>query len=54
MKNIYCFVYGKYKKFKNPKTLYILQKTLVFSIFYSKCGSKDEKIFKEEESIEIL
>ena len=29
-------------------------KTLVLSIICDKCGSKDEKIFQEEESIEIL
>ena len=39
---------------KNPKVSYILQKTLVLSIICSNCGSKDEKIFKYEESIETL
>ena len=29
-------------------------KTLILSIIYSKCGSKNEKMFKEVESIEIL
>ena len=29
-------------------------KTLFLSIICDKCGSKDEKMFKEEESIEIL
>ena len=33
---------------------YILEKTLVLSIFCSKCGSKDEQMFKEKESIKIL
>ena len=32
---------------------YIFEKTLVLSIICSKCENKDEKIFKEEESIEI-
>ena len=54
MKNTYFIVCGKYIKFKNLKILYIFQNTLLFSIIWSKCGSKDEKIFKEEESIEIL
>ena len=31
-----------------------LKKTLRLSILYSKCGHGYEKIFKEEESIEIL
>ena len=53
-KKIYYVVSGKYRKFKNPKILYILEKTLVLSIISSKCGSKNEKIFKEEASTEIL
>ena len=41
---------------KNLKTRksYILQKTLAFTIICRNCGSKDGKIFKDEESIEIL
>ena len=31
-----------------------MQKTLVLSIIWSKCECKDNKVFKEEESIEIL
>ena len=31
-----------------------LKKKLVLSIVCSKCNNEDEKIFKEEESIEIL
>ena len=43
-----------YSKFKNPKNI-IQHQTLVFSIVCSKCkNEEDEKIFKEEESIEIL
>ena len=48
MKKVYCVIFGKYKKFKNPKISYILQKTLVLFIIYSKCNNKDGKIFKEE------
>ena len=33
---------------------YIFEKTLVLSIICSKSKNEDEKIFKEEESIEIL
>ena len=44
----------KYKKFNNLKLWYIFEKTLFLSIICSKCGSKDEKIFKKEELIEIL
>ena len=49
-----CVIYGKYRKFENPKISYILEKMLVLSIIYSKCKNEDEKIFKEEESVEIL
>ena len=34
--------------------LYLSGKTLVLSIIYSKCKNEDEKLFEEEESIEIL
>ena len=54
MKNIYCIVCGKYKKIKNPKISYSLEVELVLSIIYIKCGSKEEKILKEEESIKIF
>ena len=43
-----------HKKFKKTKISYILEKRLVISIICSKCKNEDEKIFKEEESIEIL
>ena len=29
-------------------------KKIVFSVIFSKCNNKDEKMFKEEESLEIL
>ena len=38
---------------KNPQISYILRKTSVFSIMYSKCDRKGEKIFKEK-SIKTL
>ena len=54
MKKMYCVICGGYRKFKNPKISYIFEKTLFLSIICSKCENEDEKIFKEEESIEIL
>ena len=39
---------------KNLKDHTSQKKTLVLSIICSKCKSEDQKIFKEEESIEIL
>ena len=43
---IYCPISGKYIKLEN------LEKTLVLSIICSKCNNDDEKIFKEDESID--
>ena len=54
MKKLYCVIFGKHRKFKNPKILYIFEKTLVFPIICCKCKNEDEKIFKDEESVEIL
>ena len=57
MKKAYSVVCNKYKKFKNPKISYILEKnisSLYYLLICRKCGSKYEKIFKEEESIKIL
>ena len=41
----------KYRKFKNPNISYIFYKTAILSVICNKFGSKDEKIFKEEESM---
>ena len=54
MKKLYCIICGKYKKIEKPKISYLLEKTLVLSIICSKCKNEDEKVFKEEESTEIL
>ena len=50
---IQCNVCNKYRKSKKTKILYIFKRTLSLSIVYSKCGHVREKIFKEEELIEI-
>ena len=42
MKTLYCVICGKYKKFEKPKISYLLEKTLVISIIYSKCKNEDE------------
>ena len=52
MKIIYCVICCKYRKFEKPKISYLFEKT-VLSIICSKSKNKDEKIFKEEESVEI-
>ena len=54
MKKLYCIICGKYRKFKNPKISCIFEKKLVLSIICSKCKNKDEKIFEDAESIELL
>ena len=43
-----------YKEFQTPKISYICDKTLLRSSICKKCGNKDQNIFKEEESSEIL
>ena len=49
MKKIYCANSGKYRKFRNPKISHIFKKKLVISIIWDKCGSKHQRVFKEEE-----
>ena len=53
MKNLYCVICGKCRKFEKPKISYLLEKKIV-AIICSKCKNEEEKIFKEEESMEIL
>ena len=53
MRKIYCTKCKNYKEFKKSK-IYICDKTLLLSSIFNKCGSEDEKIFKEKESTEIL
>ena len=54
MKKLYCVICGNYRKFEKPEISYLLEKTLVLSIIFSNYKNEDEKVFKEEESIEIL
>ena len=54
MRKIYCTRCKKNKKFKNPRISYICNKALLLSSICKKGESEDEKIFKEEESIEML
>ena len=49
MKKLYCAICGKYRKFEKSKTSYILEKPFTVGV-----KMKKRKIFKEEESIEIL
>ena len=54
MKELYCVICSKSRKFEKCKISYLLEKPLVLSFICSKCKNVEEKIFKEEESIEIL
>ena len=54
MKKLCCVICGKYRKSEKPEISYLLEKTLVLCIICSKCKDKDEKLFKEVESIETL
>ena len=54
MKNLCCVISGKYRKFEKPKISCFLEKILLLSIICSKCKNKEEKLFKEEDSIEVL
>ena len=54
MKKTWCIICFEQRKFEKAKILYILEKTLVLSIMCSKCKLENEKIFKKEESIELL
>ena len=54
MKKLYCLICGTYKKFEKSKLSYLLKKRLVLSIFFSKSKNEDERLFKEDISVEIL
>ena len=52
MAKIYCIKCKNYRKFKNSKISCIFSKISGFSIICDKYGSSDDKLFKEEKSIE--
>ena len=54
MKKLFCVICGKYRNLEKTNISYLLENALVLSIICSKCKNEDEKIFKEEDSIEIL
>ena len=54
MKKLYCLICGTYRKFEKSKPSYLLKKRLVLSIFFSKSKNEDERLFKEDISVEIL
>ena len=54
MKNLSSIICAKLENLKILKYHTYLKKTLVLFIICSKCRKKDEIVFKEQESIEIL
>ena len=54
MQKLNCVICSKYRKSKNPKISHMLEKKLILSVICGKCKNQDERISKEEESIEIL
>ena len=55
MKKLDCVICSKYRKIEKPKMSYLIKKKkIVPSIFCSKYKNEEQKIFREEESIEIL
>ena len=53
MKKLYCVIWGKYRKFENPKISYLSGKKTFLSMICRNCKNEGEKFFKEEESNEI-
>ena len=51
MKQIYCVICGKYRKFRKPKISYIFEKTLVLSMICDKGKNEDEKYLKKKNQL---
>ena len=51
---MYCVICLKYRKSGKSKISYLIEKTLVLSIICSKCKKEDQKVFQEQDSIEII
>ena len=54
MKKNYCIICRKKKNVKILKYHIFSKKTLIFYFICGRCGSENEKTFKEKESIEIF
>ena len=53
MRILYCIICSKYRM-KIPKISYLLEIKFVLSVIRNKCKIVDEKVCKEEDSIQIL
>ena len=54
MKKLYDVTCSNYRKIEKTKTSYLLRQRSVLSIICGRCKNGDQKLFKEEASIEIL
>ena len=53
MKESYCFICGKYRKFEKPKLSQLSEKTLVRSIICTKCKNEDKKNLKKKIQLKL-
>ena len=51
MKELYCIICGKYRKFEKPKISYLLEKTLVLSIICSECKNEMKKYLNKKNQL---
>ena len=54
MKILHWIICNKHRKIEKPKISCLWEKKIILSFICSKCKNKDKKMFKEEESVEIL
>ena len=54
MKKLYDVICSNYRKIEKTKTSFLLRQRSVLSIICGRCKNEDQKLFKEEASIEIL
>ena len=50
VKKLYYVIFGKYRKFKNPRISYILKKTTVLFIICNRCGNEDRKKYLKKKN----
>ena len=50
-KKIYCVIFGKYRKFKKPKIVYLLEKVLALSTIFSICKNKDKNYLNKKNQL---
>ena len=53
MKKLYCFIFGKYRKFKNPKISNIFEKHKFLLLFAVRVRIKVKKYLKNTNQLDI-